>query len=175
MGATEASDATPACAKARASAASKSSMPCSLWRSEKISRMESVVNRGSSRRAVCFSLTWSKSRRSAGAAIREARYFHGNISLSRRQLYAGFFNCGRLRRRLLCCSALAESRDLVNRAVRLVNRRVGVGESFRVGIRDRDAPKRLPADDARLLILRPIRIDRVNCIRRRSRAASDLP
>src|ERR1700693_996354 len=141
MGATEASGATPARASARASADSKSSMPCNLLRSEKSSRMESVVNKGSSRRAVSSLLKWSKSRCSAASGVHEALYLQCNISLYWWPLYAP---------PSLRANDAIESRDLIYRAVGLINGRIGVRERFRVRICNRDAPKGLAADDAGL-------------------------
>src|SRR5271168_3332318 len=81
--------------------------------------------------------------------MRGALHFDGNISLYGRRVYVPL---------CLRCSGAAETRDLIDRAVRLIDGGVRVRKSFRVGIGDRDATEWLPADDAGLLIFRPIGI-----------------
>src|ERR1700758_273391 len=49
------------------------------------------------------------------------------------------------------------AQDFIDRAKRLINRHIGVGARSRVGIRDRDAPERLPPQHPRLLPRLPLR------------------
>src|SRR3984957_16430270 len=139
MATAEAEGATPARARARASAASKSSMRCNRFASEKISRIRSVVNNGSSSRIV----RWSS---------RACR------SIPRKTLHVQAETCGL--EEFLAGGHLAESRHFLHRAIGLIDGRVGVRKGFSVGIRDGNAAKGLPPDDAGLLIFGPIRIEK---------------
>src|ERR1700678_987921 len=86
-----------------------------------------------------------------GAPVR-AVAFHGKRSMSKRKpVGAGDFLAG---------GRLAEPRHFLHRAIGLIDSRVGVGESFGVGIRDRDSSKGLTANYAGLLIFRPIRVEK---------------
>src|SRR5262249_7951919 len=55
-------------------------------------------------------------------------------------------------------SASAGARQLVDRAVRLINRRIGGGGCAGIRVGDRDPPERLAADLARRLPVGPVRI-----------------
>src|SRR5580692_6098535 len=139
MAGADAAGATPACARARANAASKSSMRCKRFASEKISRMRPVVNSGSSNRIV------RRSSRTSRSIPRKTLHVQAETCS------AGDFLAG---------GRLAEPRHFLHRAIGLIDSRVGVGESFGVGIRDRDSSKGLTANYAGLLIFRPIRIEK---------------
>src|SRR5271154_5361641 len=81
------------------------------------------------------------------------------ISLTPAASRATRFSCRRVCvSPFLAANVAVETRDLVDRAIRLIDSGVGVRKSFSVGIGDRDAPERLAADDAGLLLLRPIGI-----------------